>query len=48
MTLASPGQKYGGVWYVSTVLLTSIGFFMGPANAQSIYSASNAKRFAAT
>lgn len=39
MTL--PSGNYGAVWYISTVLLTSVGFFMGPANAQSIYSAQN-------
>ncbi len=39
MTLAPSTANYGEVWYVSTVLLTSIGFFMGPASAQSIYSA---------
>jgi SSS family solute:Na+ symporter len=39
MTLKSGTGGYGTVWYVSTVLLTSIGFFMGPANAQSIYAA---------
>lgn len=43
MTLKTGTQQYGIVWYVSTVLLTSIGFFMGPANAQSIYSAHDAK-----
>jgi SSS family solute:Na+ symporter len=42
MTLAVGSAPYGTVWYVSTVLLTSIGFFMGPANAQSIYSAHSA------
>jgi solute:Na+ symporter, SSS family len=39
MTLVLGGANYGTTWYISTVLLTSIGFFMGPANAQSIYSA---------
>jgi SSS family solute:Na+ symporter len=43
MTLAPPTANYGTVWYVSTVLLTGIGFFMGPANAQSVYSAKNAQ-----
>jgi solute:Na+ symporter, SSS family len=43
MTLAAPTANYGTVWYVSTVLLTGIGFFMGPANAQSIYSARSAQ-----
>lgn len=39
LSLAPATSNYGTVWYVSTVLLTSVGFFMGPANAQSIYSA---------
>lgn len=43
MTLAGPGQNYGTSWYVSTVLLTGLGFFMGPANAQAIYSAKSAQ-----
>lgn len=43
MTLAPGPVSYGTVWYISTVLLTSIGFFMGPANAQSIYSAQSAQ-----
>jgi SSS family solute:Na+ symporter len=43
MTLAGPTANYGTVWYVSTVLLSGIGFFMGPANAQTIYSARSAQ-----
>jgi solute:Na+ symporter, SSS family len=43
MTLPGGTPNYGPVWYISTVLLTSIGFFMGPANAQSIYSAKSAQ-----
>jgi len=43
MTLNTGTANYGTVWYVSTVLLTSIGFFMGPANAQSVYSAKDAQ-----
>ena len=43
LTLAPVTANYGGLWYVSTVLLTSIGFFMGPANAQSVYSANSEK-----
>ena len=39
MTLRSSTGNYGTNWYVSTVLLTGLGFFMGPANAQAIYSA---------
>ncbi|HEV2262711.1 MAG TPA: sodium:solute symporter family protein [Candidatus Rubrimentiphilum sp.] len=30
-------------WFVTTVLLTGIGFFMGPANAPAIYSARSAE-----
>lgn len=43
MTLVPGTGNYGTAWYISTVLLTSIGFFMGPANAQSIYSARSAQ-----
>ncbi len=43
MHLAPSSAPYGTVWFVSTVLLTGSGFFMGPANAQSIYSARNAQ-----
>ena len=43
MTLAAPTMNYGSAWYVSTVILTSMGFFMGPANAQAIYSAQSAQ-----
>ncbi|HZZ66262.1 MAG TPA: sodium:solute symporter family protein, partial [Candidatus Baltobacteraceae bacterium] len=39
MTLRSWSGNYGTNWYISTVLLTGLGFFMGPANAQAIYSA---------
>jgi SSS family solute:Na+ symporter len=39
MTLAPGAAPMGANWYVSTVLLTGIGFFMGPANAPAIYSA---------
>ncbi len=35
-----PGTAYHGtVWYVSTVLLTAIGFYMGPHSMSAIYSA---------
>jgi solute:Na+ symporter, SSS family len=35
-----PGTSYHGtVWYVSTVLLTAIGFYMGPHSMSAIYSA---------
>jgi len=43
MTLAAPTANYGSAWYVSTVILTGMGFFMGPANAQAIYSARSAQ-----
>lgn len=38
-TLAPGTANQGEVWYITTVLLTGIGFFMGPANAPSIYAA---------
>lgn len=31
--------QYTVVWFVTTIVLSGIGFFMGPANAQAIYSA---------
>ncbi len=43
MTLNQGTATYGTVWYISTVLLTGAGFFMGPANAQSVYSARDAQ-----
>lgn len=43
MTLVPGTANYGTNWYISTVILTSIGFFMGPANAQSVYSARSAE-----
>lgn len=42
MTLPPPGAAnaaYTVPWFVSTILLSGIGFFMGPANAPAIYSA---------
>lgn len=39
LTLA-PGTAPGGIaWYISTVLLTGIGFYMGPQSFAAIYSA---------
>ncbi len=38
MTLQFGAAPQGEIWYISTVLLTSVGFFMGPANAPAIYS----------
>ncbi|MGH8164277.1 MAG: hypothetical protein ACREP1_08095, partial [Rhodanobacteraceae bacterium] len=38
-TLAPGASKQGVVWYVSTVLLTSIGFYMGPHSINAVYSA---------
>lgn len=38
-TLAPGSAFHGETWYVSTVLLSGIGFFMGAANAPAIYSA---------
>ena len=42
MTLPPPGKlnaTYTVPWFVTTILLSGIGFFMGPANAPAIYSA---------
>ena len=39
LTLASGSASHGTVWYVSTVLLTAIGFYMGPHSMSAIYSA---------
>ena len=39
LTLAPGGSKQGEIWYVSTVLLTGIGFYMGPHSIAAIYSA---------
>ena len=39
----APGSAFHGTaWFVSTVLLSSIGFFMGPQNYNAIYSARDA------
>jgi solute:Na+ symporter, SSS family len=39
LTLPPLTAPHGGLWYVSTVLLTSIGFYMGPHSMNAIYSA---------
>ncbi|MDQ6930570.1 MAG: sodium:solute symporter family protein [Candidatus Eremiobacteraeota bacterium] len=38
LTLQASGP-YPPIWYVSTVLLTGAGYFMGPANMPAVYSA---------
>ncbi|HET9393060.1 MAG TPA: sodium:solute symporter family protein [Candidatus Rubrimentiphilum sp.] len=46
MTLPPPGvanATYTVPWFVTTILLSGIGFFMGPANAPAIYSARSAQ-----
>ncbi len=46
MTLPPPGATnaaYTVPWFVTTILLSGVGFFMGPANAPAIYSAKNAE-----
>jgi SSS family solute:Na+ symporter len=46
MTLPPPGTTnavYTVPWFVTTVLLSGVGFFMGPANAPAIYSARSAQ-----
>lgn len=39
LTLQAGTTAHGTVWYVSTVLLTAIGFYMGPQSMSAIYSA---------
>jgi len=39
LTLAPGGAYHGTVWFVSTVLLSAIGFFMGPHSWNAVYSA---------
>ncbi len=39
LTLLPGGAPHGTLWYVSTVLLTAIGFYMGPQSMSAIYSA---------
>ncbi len=39
LTLQTAAAPNGTMWYVSTVLLTAIGFFMGPQSFNAIYSA---------
>ncbi len=39
LILAGPTAPKGSLWYVSTVLLTSIGFFMGSHSFSAVYSA---------
>jgi len=39
LLLPSGAAPKGAIWYVTTVLLTSIGFFMGPGSFNAVYSA---------
>ncbi|HKU67848.1 MAG TPA: sodium:solute symporter family protein [Candidatus Baltobacteraceae bacterium] len=39
LTLQAGTSKMGMNWYISTVLLTSIGFYMGPHSIAAVYSA---------
>lgn len=39
LVLAQGAAPHGTVWYVSTVLLTAIGFYMGPQSISATYSA---------
>lgn len=41
LVLARGGAFHGTVWYISTVLLSGIGFFMGPQSWNAVYSARN-------
>lgn len=42
LTLAPGGAPHGVVWFVSTILLTGIGFYMGPQSMIATYSARSA------
>lgn len=42
LTLRPGASPYGEVWFVSTVLLTGIGFYMGPHTIAAVYSAKSA------
>jgi SSS family solute:Na+ symporter len=42
LTLAGPFAAKGTLWYLSTVLLSGIGFFMGPHSIAAVYSAKDA------
>lgn len=42
LTLQSVSGVHGSVWYVSTVLLTGIGYYMGPHSIAAVYSAKDA------
>ncbi len=42
LTLGGATAPKGTLWYVSTVLLTGIGFFMGPQSIAAVYSAKDA------
>jgi solute:Na+ symporter, SSS family len=39
LVLAKGSASRGEVWFVSTILLSAVGFFMGPQSANAIYSA---------
>jgi len=39
LTLAHGSAPFGTNWYISTVLLTSVGFYMGPHSIAAVYSA---------
>ncbi|MEO6913199.1 MAG: sodium:solute symporter family protein, partial [Candidatus Baltobacteraceae bacterium] len=41
LTLSLGGSVHGEIWYISTVLLTAIGFYMGPHSIAAVYSAKN-------
>lgn len=41
LTLGHGSSSHGEIWYISTVLLTSIGFYMGPHSIAAVYSAKN-------
>ncbi len=43
LTLAPASSPSGTVWYVTTVLLTSVGFYMGPQSFAATYSAKSAE-----
>lgn len=41
LTLGSATAIHGGIWYATTMLLTSLGFFMSPHSIAAVYSANS-------
>jgi solute:Na+ symporter, SSS family len=43
LVLAGGGAPHGEIWFASTILLSAVGFFMGPQSGSAIYSARSAQ-----